>query len=631
MTEGSNGMDQGIGSVTNATTTVSKRRAKKKVHQVDVLVQESTSITVTKKSSLKRKFEIEAEKNDSRTTTIKRRRRIHFPQKGEETTTEKKGEKNQIRGSDIDGGKKSTKRSKPSTSSSSNGKIEIGRPLNESDIKVGMVVWSHIQGYPWWPSKVTRLEGHRVFVYFYGPDETDKWGWVSKKDCRRFDAESAKQVYERPVKSALIRSLKSATQEALVEYLNHAAEVENNDLCYICKTGGFLILCDGCMNACHCECDDPPMDSIPEGVWYCPECRKRGIQNKVQRTKRRTNGSKSSEEPSTPTTPTTSAVQSILKNYKPYVARDDPVTRIIERAYWKDLQGTKEDYESYRRHLITVQKEKKMSTLRKKKGTEESSDWDRSGSVNIEATASRRKRERYTVANDLEIINGANMPEHYLSAESEPETTEESEDKSEKKTVATAVHERKKKRIRRHNNNVAPTTDVGDRTQDTTTDDDRTSDREQVVITERKSEAPRRRRRKIMTHTVTPPAAEADLSEDGNMCKIFIRYRYNNETDDQMKLIKREVKYDKGLVTRSLIESILFQDCIVDEELISEVRYYDNDERGWLSMKDKLNFNVETHRSGGDEGNEQSGEETKRLRMTLIVYVNSRPKSNNNV
>jgi len=50
---------------------------------------------------------------------------------------------------------------------------------------------------------------------------------------------------------------------------------ENEDLCIVCDKGGFLICCDGCSNACHCECDDPPMNAIPEGAWFCIECRLR--------------------------------------------------------------------------------------------------------------------------------------------------------------------------------------------------------------------------------------------------------------------------------------------------------------------------------------------------------------------
>src|SRR3989338_2917204 len=119
-----------------------------------------------------------------------------------------------------------------------------------------------------------KVEGQRVFVFFYGPEETNKYGWVNKRDCRGFDEHSAQIVYDRPAKSPQYRSLHTATQEALVEYMKqNPLEDSSSDLCYKCKTGGFLILCDGCMNACHCECDDPPMDAIPDGVWYCCDCR----------------------------------------------------------------------------------------------------------------------------------------------------------------------------------------------------------------------------------------------------------------------------------------------------------------------------------------------------------------------
>jgi hypothetical protein len=58
------------------------------------------------------------------------------------------------------------------------------------------------------------------------------------------------------------------------DLLNPDKEV-NEDLCFVCQTGGFLICCDGCSNACHLECADPALDSIPEGIWFCAECNER--------------------------------------------------------------------------------------------------------------------------------------------------------------------------------------------------------------------------------------------------------------------------------------------------------------------------------------------------------------------
>jgi PHD-finger len=45
--------------------------------------------------------------------------------------------------------------------------------------------------------------------------------------------------------------------------------------CMICQSpedAKRMLLCDGCDDAFHMRCLDPPLDAIPEGDWYCSEC-----------------------------------------------------------------------------------------------------------------------------------------------------------------------------------------------------------------------------------------------------------------------------------------------------------------------------------------------------------------------
>ncbi|KAM9323136.1 autoimmune regulator [Pholidichthys leucotaenia] len=46
----------------------------------------------------------------------------------------------------------------------------------------------------------------------------------------------------------------------------------NDDECAVCKDGGELICCDGCPQAFHLTCLDPPLISIPSGSWQCEKC-----------------------------------------------------------------------------------------------------------------------------------------------------------------------------------------------------------------------------------------------------------------------------------------------------------------------------------------------------------------------
>ncbi|KAK8940611.1 hypothetical protein KSP39_PZI010556 [Platanthera zijinensis] len=47
---------------------------------------------------------------------------------------------------------------------------------------------------------------------------------------------------------------------------------KNNDECRLCGMDGTLICCDGCPSAYHSRCIGLNKASLPEGLWFCPEC-----------------------------------------------------------------------------------------------------------------------------------------------------------------------------------------------------------------------------------------------------------------------------------------------------------------------------------------------------------------------
>ena len=47
---------------------------------------------------------------------------------------------------------------------------------------------------------------------------------------------------------------------------------DHNAYCELCGKGGNLLLCDYCNLSFHPNCLVPPLQTIPEGNWACPEC-----------------------------------------------------------------------------------------------------------------------------------------------------------------------------------------------------------------------------------------------------------------------------------------------------------------------------------------------------------------------
>ncbi|GJE93212.1 RCC1/BLIP-II protein [Phanerochaete sordida] len=64
--------------------------------------------------------------------------------------------------------------------------------------------------------------------------------------------------------------------EKLSDLPRHPFEMEAPELCVVCNqdTGDDpnLLVCERCDNPYHIGCLDPPLDAVPDGEWFCPDC-----------------------------------------------------------------------------------------------------------------------------------------------------------------------------------------------------------------------------------------------------------------------------------------------------------------------------------------------------------------------
>ncbi|XP_063937652.1 DDT domain-containing protein PTM isoform X2 [Daucus carota subsp. sativus] len=79
-----------------------------------------------------------------------------------------------------------------------------------------------------------------------------------------------KTAFETPKKARAVMDVSGTSWNS--EVVDETADW-NSDECCLCKMDGSLICCDGCPAAFHSRCVGVTTNLLPEGDWYCPECK----------------------------------------------------------------------------------------------------------------------------------------------------------------------------------------------------------------------------------------------------------------------------------------------------------------------------------------------------------------------
>ncbi|KAM3604963.1 uncharacterized protein V6R79_018800 [Siganus canaliculatus] len=103
--------------------------------------------------------------------------------------------------------------------------------------------------------------------------DDNSWREFLKVDGEFYSCGQSEDISEASKAAKSVLSHQGAISTDMAHY--------NDDECAVCKDGGELICCDGCPQAFHLSCLDPPLISIPSGHWKCDWCRG----NRVKREK----------------------------------------------------------------------------------------------------------------------------------------------------------------------------------------------------------------------------------------------------------------------------------------------------------------------------------------------------------
>ncbi|KAM9147392.1 PHD finger protein 21A isoform 4-T5 [Pangshura tecta] len=123
----------------------------------------------------------------------------------------------------------------------------------------------------------------------------------------------------------------------------------HEDFCSVCRKSGQLLMCDTCSRVYHLDCLDPPLKTIPKGMWICPKCQDQMLK----------------KEEAIPWPGTLAIVHSYIA-YK--AAKEEEKQKLLKWS--SDLKQEREQLEQKVKHLsnsITKCMEMKNSILAKQK------------------------------------------------------------------------------------------------------------------------------------------------------------------------------------------------------------------------------------------------------------------------
>ena len=115
----------------------------------------------------------------------------------------------------------------------------------------------------------------------------DLTGGESDTDCLKVIYISSSQEAAHALNKLAIPSLPLQDDPQAPFERDEGPPINPNTACRTCKSQEnpeTMLICEGCQEGFHLDCLGPPLDSIPDGKWYCLSCDALGMRNDMPRT-----------------------------------------------------------------------------------------------------------------------------------------------------------------------------------------------------------------------------------------------------------------------------------------------------------------------------------------------------------
>lgn len=176
----------------------------------------------------------------------------------------------------------------------------------------GGLVLARVGRYQPWPARFSepgefakmaryRAKKGQACVYFFG---SRNYGWVSKSSIQPFPEDlttltastkyNQQHIQEALDEAKLVMDVTDETGKRFYDRIMERKEEVVDLPCERCNRVddhySLLILCDGknCKREYHMNCLNPPLESVPPGEWFCPDCERDREKDREKEPQRRT-------------------------------------------------------------------------------------------------------------------------------------------------------------------------------------------------------------------------------------------------------------------------------------------------------------------------------------------------------